>query len=155
MRCYRPQLSSTAIGLLRLPSRRLASSTPVEFYLLAMAPALPLSHLGVMEAGAPAVRQNDIVAKRGGPVQKPCDISLRSHQGRDYQLTNISDSRSRLLVAGLDVDRSFITGQEVGNEGPDHLEYSTPLPANDGFQSIPLLLRDARVEVEPPRTVPS
>jgi hypothetical protein len=123
---------STAIDLVPLLSR-LASSAPVEIYPLAVASALPLSQLRVVEAGAPAVGQDEIVAERGGAVKKPSDIALGTPQGLDHHFANVSYRRSRLLVAGLDVDGSFLARQEVGNEVPNDLEDPASLPGNDGF----------------------
>jgi hypothetical protein len=120
-----------------------------------VAPALPLSKLGVVEVGAPPVGQDEIVAERGGTMEKPGHITVGSAQGLNHGFADLSYPSSRLLVGGLDLDRSLLARQEGGDEVTQDLEYPATLPCNEGLQSLPLLLREVRIEVQPAGAVPS
>src|ERR671921_2084836 len=108
-----------------------------------------------VKAGATPISQDQIIAESSSAVQQPRNIPIGTSQGLYYNLANVSHRGTRLLLTQFDVDRGFLARQEVGDEGTDDLENSAPLAFYYRFQSIPLLLRNACVEVEPPGTIAS
>src|ERR687886_302537 len=121
--------------------RRLPLCAPVEIGPFGVASAAPLPHVGVVPASACAFGQNKFLdeSARGMPYRGK--VTLGSAYGRNHNGTEVPHFYARRVFASLDVDRGFLTRQEIGHERREHFKDAASLSSNDRFQGTALLLR--------------